>query len=240
MISDTHPLRTPKFMNLTRLGFFLDGWADLVEGYGDKADEIRNEVYKSLKSREMPDVKVFRAVGTAGIGQDGRPYNIATTFPGVSTIVYIGKHGKDILASWYTFVKPVPNWKVLGAIAILAGIIGLQFASDAMKAASQFSNAYFGLISTTQVLLAGLGTFIITTLSVWGAGVLLLAILGYFLIRDPLWVMVIRPNLFDADDIIAMSLSAHKSILRAIDKAGLDSAILRPKQSFIRRKNEEV
>jgi hypothetical protein len=42
----------------------------------------------------------------------------------------------------------------------------------------------------------------------------------------------VEPNLFDADDITAMSLSAHKSLIRALDKAGIDASKLRLKQSF--------
>ena len=43
---------------------------------------------------------------------------------------------------------------------------------------------------------------------------------------------VIEPNLFDADDITAMSLTAHKSLLRAMDSSGIDMSKLRLKQDF--------
>jgi hypothetical protein len=42
----------------------------------------------------------------------------------------------------------------------------------------------------------------------------------------------IEPNIFDAEDITAMSLSTHKSILRALDTTGIDITKLRLKRDF--------
>jgi hypothetical protein len=42
----------------------------------------------------------------------------------------------------------------------------------------------------------------------------------------------IEPNLFDAEDITAMGLSAHKTLLRSLDNSGIDVSKLRLKQKF--------
>jgi hypothetical protein len=61
-------------------------------------------------------------------------------------------------------------------------------------------------------------------------------------LRGSAWVFfIIQPNVFDAEDITAMSLSAHKSILRALDGSGIDISKLRLKQTFKGgRRGEEV
>ena len=41
-----------------------------------------------------------------------------------------------------------------------------------------------------------------------------------------------EPSLFDAEDITAMNLSIHKSLLRALDQGGIDSSRLRLKGEF--------
>jgi len=50
----------------------------------------------------------------------------------------------------------------------------------------------------------------------------------------------IEPNVFDAEDITAMSLSVHKSVLRALDSAGIDSSKLRLKQDFKGGRRDQV
>jgi len=60
----------------------------------------------------------------------------------------------------------------------------------------------------------------------------LVAAAGYFLKNDPLYFFYVEPNLFDVEDIAAMNQSVHKSVLRALDKAGIDTKLLRPKQEF--------
>ena len=43
----------------------------------------------------------------------------------------------------------------------------------------------------------------------------------------------VEPNIFDAEDITAMGLSAHKSIIRSLDSTGdIDITELRLKQNF--------
>ena len=241
MSDDTKTIQVAKSVNVNSLGFFLDGWADLAEGYGNKADEVRDEVYRSLKNREMPEVEVERVDGTVGIGKGQRPYNVTTTFPGVTTAIYIGKHGKDLLVSWYTYIRPVLNWRVITVLVVIAAFIGLRAGGGAITAARGFSEGFFeGLISGTQAFLLGVFTFLGVGLGALVFELGILSVLGFFITRDPFWAFVIQPNVFDADDIVAMSLSAHKSILKALDKVGLDTALLRGKQTYRRRRNEDV
>lgn len=228
-------------LNFRNLGFYIDGWADLAEGIGDKAEEVRELILNSLINRNMPEVKVEAAKVTTGLTSGNRNYTITTTFPGATTLVRSGQYGKDLLVTWSTYIKPVPNWKVLTVLTIIAAVFGLQAGSATIDAARSISSGFLeGLLSTGQMLITGLFAFVFGTLGALAVEIGLLAFLGLIILRDPFWVFVIQPNMFDADDIVHMSIVAHKAILESLDKVGIDTALLRAKQEFQRKRNEKV
>lgn len=236
---------TPSFvsrtLNFRSLGFYIDGWADVAEGIGDKVEEVRELILNSLVSRNMPEVKVEATRVSTGLTSENRNYTITTTFPGATTLVRSGQYGKDLFVTWSTYIRPVPNWKVLTVLTVIAAFFGLQAGSAAIDAARNISSGFFeGLISTGQMLIAGIFTFIFGTLGALAAELALLAFLGLIILRDPFWIFVIQPNIFDADDIVHMSIVAHKAILESLDKVGIDTALLRAKQEFQRKRNEKV
>lgn len=209
-------------VNVNQLGYFLDGWADLVEGMGEKTKEVRDALVTGLKEREMPEVYTNEITGVVGlVGGDHRAYTINQTAPGASTTVYIGKHGKDLYVSWRTFIKPVLNWLVIGlilGIAILIGIVAGQ--------------PDYGFSFTNFIL-----TFFL--LSALGFGSVAFA--GKIMRGSTLAYFFIEANIFDAEDITAMSLSTHKTLLRSLDISGIDVSKLRLKQTFKGgRRDEEV
>jgi hypothetical protein len=57
-------------------------------------------------------------------------------------------------------------------------------------------------------------------------------LVGIIFRRSPLVFLFREPSIFDADDITAMNLSVHKSMLRALDQEGIDSSKLRLKGEF--------
>ena len=71
------------------------------------------------------------------------------------------------------------------------------------------------------------------------------SIAGFFLgvLRHghPLAYILAIPTIFDADDAIALSLSVHKTVIHALDKAGIDTAVLHGRSSTTKgRLAEEV
>ena len=110
---------------MSRLGFYLDGWADLIESMGHSVHEIRKDVYSELKRRNMPEVEVNEVEAQAApLKQENRPYSIITRSPGATSAVYISKHGDDLYASWKVFLRYVLNKKLLLDMLKLAGGIG--------------------------------------------------------------------------------------------------------------------
>jgi hypothetical protein len=225
----TTPTLPPNSINVNALGYFLDGWADIVEGMGDKVETVRANVLNELHNREMPEIQVNKMTGVVSLtSNQRRPYLITTTAPGATTAINISKHGKDLFASWKTFIRPVLNQKVifitLGICAFLGLITGGVDSGGMFGGGPSFS--FGGWISSTIL-------FLILAAAILGFG-------GRIFKGSFLAFFFVEPNLFDADDITAMSLSTHKSILRALDGAGIDVSKLRLKQDFKGGRRDEV
>lgn len=188
-------------------GYYLDGWADLVEDRGDKSSEVRQDFFKRLKARNMPDVNLSQA--TPSLNNEKRPYSIAATHPGARTLIYIDARGPDLFVSWKTFIKPVLNGQTIASIALVAGFIAL--------------------IAWTKLgFIFALFTFVMLALLITGA----VATIGRFTKGSSVAYFFIEPTLFDADDIAAMGLAVHKTLLHALNNAGIKEDALRLKRNF--------
>ena len=208
------------------LGVFLDGWADIAEGIGERVEEVQNIIHQSLLERDMPEVKVEAVRVTAGMLSEKRHYLVTSTYPGITTTIRAGRYGKDLFVTWSTYIKPVFNWKILG------GILGVAFLFALIDGGWSSIFTFFGIFGLLFITLSLVGLF--------GLLFITLSLVGLFVYRDPLWVVIVQPTIFDADDLVAMSLAAHKSILKALDQVGVDIALLRAKQDYHRKRSEEV
>lgn len=90
------------------LGHFLDGWAHLVEGEGDSAQAVRDNLIQRLYDREMSGVRIasISAIPKSGKSEPERPYIVTSKYPGFTTAIYVDSHGKDLYVSWKTYLKP--------------------------------------------------------------------------------------------------------------------------------------
>lgn len=208
----------------------LDGWADLIEDKGEKAQEVKQLVYQYLIERNMPDITVEQREGIARIiGSSKRPYNITQTHPGATIAIYVGQHGKDLYVSWRAFIKRVlhPRLYIALAIAAIVGFFAFVYVLRRMTTgffafmpgSGSFVSAFFMALGVT------IGVLFIEYLALWWG--------GYYLRGgDSSAFFYVKPTRFDSDDITAMMLAAHKSLLRALDKVGVDTSQLRLKQQF--------
>jgi hypothetical protein len=215
-------------INVHTLGEFLDGWADVIEGMGDKVDDVRDKVVSQLQARNMPDVQIKKQLGiVSSMKRQGRQYVITTTYPGATTAIYIGKHGQDLYVSWRTFHKPIWNIILLLAIVAIPGFVGCS-----CSIASFVMRGDFSLLSSSTANMLTVSLCCSSFLAILVTEILLLMLIGKVVKGDPWAYFQIEPSLFDADDIIAMSLSVHKSLIRALDNAGIDVSKLRIKREF--------
>jgi hypothetical protein len=321
------------------LGYYLDGWADLIEGMGAKVEKVRADILRQLKERNMPDVYVEEVQMKEGLItlDSHRDYVINTTFPGVTTTIYVAKHGNDLFASWRTFICPTINWLFMAiyyGIAFLSVISINKYINEQLfSGMNLFSSNSDGLTKNSIVLILSYFTtiiisaliypfvynkiveyfikrrnigvinmkqeifnfirkhpnifwesdiqknykllniyisFILGTLmffiAAWSdiirnqdlndfiRGILdvparflnlllysipmfffilfVVAIAGIFLRRNILAFILKEPSLFDQEDITAMSLTVHKTLLHALDMTGIDVSKLRIKGEF--------
>jgi hypothetical protein len=218
--SSTPPIKTVS-VDVNNLGNHLDGWADLLEGMGEKVNEVQQFVLNSLIDREMPQIQVYDVIGHTSItSNERRPYLLATTYPGATTAIYIQNHGKDLYVSWRTFLKRNLNWGLILMIAGIAFLIGFVF--EVVLGSN--SSYYRQTVSIYRIIYVFLIVLILE--------VIVVGIVGRIKKRNFWSYFYIEPNLFDAEDITAMSLSAHKSLIRALDSVGIDATKLRLKQNF--------
>ena len=178
-----------------------------------------------LQERGMPEIQVSKKTGYVSlVASEHRAYTIATTSPGATTTIYVGKHGKDLYISWRTFIRPVINQGVVIILLFASVVLGLITGGI-----QQSGGGLFGGQSRTYFSMTG---FLFYTVIFLLLAILIVAIAGRIWKGNFLAFFFIEPNVFDADDITAMSLSAHKSLIRALDNAGIDVTKLRLKQNF--------
>ncbi len=210
-------------INVNKLGFYLDGWADLIEDMGSKADQVRKDVLKQLRLRNMPDIDVRAWEGyVSSISRERREYLASMTDPGSVTTIYVAEHGKDLYASWRTWIEQVLNVKLLQIVGVVCGVLG--FFTGGLRGSTDFFRNTQSTISITGWVTSTIGLLILAAI--------LIAVAGRIVKGGFLAFFFIEPNMFDAEDITAMSLSVHKSLLRALDNSGIDISKLRLKRDF--------
>jgi len=195
-----------------RLGFYLDGWADLIDDMGGLTDEVRQALMKDLERRKMPSIKYKDGLVSFDLMKtEKRRYALLKTDPGVTTTMDIGEHGTDLYVSWRTYIKPTIN--VLTIVVLIV----------------------FGII------IGGLGEHFVFFLLGFVGGAVLLWMAGAGIFRDPYKFFLDDVTVFDAEDITALSLSAHHALLSALDQTGIDTSKLRIKEKFSGgRKGEDI
>lgn len=205
-------------VSLDRVGAYIDGWADLIENQGGKAERVRAEVVAILRQRypEKP-VEVVNGSVIIGAKRAARPYALTRTPPGATATIYVGERGQDLYVSWRAFRGTVFNrliYVVLGA-AVLLTLILLQ----------QLGNFFLALVAF--ILLAGALFWLLTKYSE--------AVKG-----SAMAIFYVEASLFDQEDMVATNLAVHKSLLQALDKIGIDPKELRLKQNFNAGANDTV
>lgn len=220
----------------SRLGYYMDGWADLIEGMGSKAEDVRADVMKQLVERGMPDVVVEAINMNEGILSDKhRNYVVTATFPGVTTTIYVSEHGSDLFASWRTFVRTTIDeelMSVYGVISFLLTIAGYIINNWSDIINLNVGKIFKGLLNPDNInnyTLLSLITYFLIILLI----ILFLAVIAGIIIKQNILAFILKePSLFDKEDIAAMSLTVHKTLIRSLDTVGIDVSKLRLKGEF--------
>lgn len=211
------------------LGTRLDGWADILLGAGAQAQMVAESFEQQLLAQNMPVVKIVPETLTPG-GWSGkrRSYYLVQIEPGASMAVYINRFGENLYLAWDMYVRPIIRWPIL-VIALC-----LIFALPALACFVGYNGdfltrpAYAGVGGSTALL-------IITLLCSPAAGVGLLfgaGLIGLIQRGNATAFFIKEIDTFTADDITAMMMSVHKTLLAALDEAGLKTDLLHEKDRF--------
>jgi len=225
------PVPNQVTFHIRESGLYLDGWADVVENRGEVVTKVIDLLFDVLSNRQMPDVRITRSSYThseMGGPSQTRFYTLTGTYPKGTTYIYVGDHGQDLLVSWRTFVKPVANIENFLAIGLISFFIAF-FVGWGVNSMSRYSilgtPLYdgFGLQLTCFTFTFGFFALLFASL---------FALAGRVLHGDISYYFQRQPTLFDIDDITAMSITVHKSLLSALETVGIEKDLLRLKQDF--------
>lgn len=221
-------------INVNKLGHFLDGWAELIEGMGEKAEQVRHDALERLDLKEMPEIRLGDVIANDGSFNKKRNYIISKTDPGATTAIYIAQHGKDLYVSWRTWLAATLNIGLIIVLLIVAALGGYFSFGTREVMGGSFLSSY----TYTQTWAAGwIGASTVLLL----LEVLFLTWAGRVTKGNPYAYFFLEPTVFDGEDITAMSLSVHYAILRSLDNAGIDTSKLRIKEKFTGgRRGEDI
>lgn len=211
------------------LGTRLDGWADILLGAGAQAQMVAESFEQQLLAQNMPVVKIRpRTLTPGGWSGKRRSYYLVQIEPGASMAVYINRFGENLYLAWDMYVRPIIRWPIL-VIALC-----LIFALPALACFVGYNGDFL-----TRLAYAGVGgstaLLIITLLCSPAAGVGLLfgaGLIGLIQRGNATAFFIKEIDTFTADDITAMMMSVHKTLLAALDEAGLKTDLLHEKDRF--------
>jgi hypothetical protein len=237
-------------IKLSRLGLRIDGWADLVEGAGGKATVALQAVTDTMKRRGMPavEIKPDNAAPNA-ISSKRRPYVLVEMPNGASVTAYLGQYGSDLYASWDLYIRPKLETRTVIIILVLSLLSVIPGSLCGSVSSFSFLGQLGKLLNPQSIFGGGGGganltgyyfAVIFSLLCLSGVGFLasviflafLVAVAGYVVKGNWLAFFIKELTPFDADDIGAMGLAVHKSVVLALDSVGVSIKTLRLKEVF--------
>ena len=190
----------------------VDGWSDLVAGEAEKAAEIEQNFVDDFNARGLSYVDLGRVEISSGLQL--RAYQVARHQAG-SVAVYANPAGKDLMFGWDLKVAQKVSWKRIGILALAAVIISFLV--------SLFSGSPF-LYFLEQWINGMIG---------WAFNVAILGLIAGKVMKGDIWYMFIeKPEAAALQELSALAMAVHQSLLAAVKKAGLEEASLRVKETF--------
>jgi hypothetical protein len=213
----------------------------LLEGLGDRAEELRDTVTDRFNRRQIPDAKVDLSILTGqGIAIERRPFYRVRR--GLATVwLYVARFGQDLYISQVSYVKgPISTLRLLvaGGLATLVGISWVNaFAAytnvqDALSSVSLFGGggvAPSGELILSSVCCTGpLGSLASLALILGAA----FSVSKFLTEKDVLALFRSPPNEFQEDDIVSLEKAVNETVRQAADLIGIDRKLLAPGQAY--------
>ena len=247
-----------KKLDIDNLGVFIDRWSNVFEGKAALAEIVQGKVLNELQARGIQDVTVRPVIGVTSylFKSERRPYVVAQTHPGVTVAIYVSESGKDLYVSWRTHARSVFNRRVIEAMAYAAAfplILGLcaifltiynirntlipNPPSNLIKGLEDFQIFLQASASVVGWVLQGL---IIIFLFFFLTQILICTLFGFYFKGAFTYYFRTEPNVFDAEDVAALSTTVHQVLLHAVDSAGIDISEIPEKVIHTSRRSERI
>ncbi|HVP22019.1 MAG TPA: hypothetical protein VMS73_09190 [Anaerolineaceae bacterium] len=192
------------FFNRLRMGTFsarMDTWNELIEGGGEKAEEVERNFVELFNKRQVTYVDLQQVEVTSGLLQ--RSYQVARHRSG-SVSVFANPAGIDLMAGWEMSILQKPNWKMMGYLVLAAIVI------------SFLTNLPYGWLFGHFLVEWILGVFS------WILPVIAVGLVAGKIIKGDIWYMFIeKPDPAGEQEIRALAKAAAQTLQEAIKRAGL-------------------
>ena len=211
----------------------------LLEGLGDRAEELRDTITDLFRRRQLPDAHVNLVVLTGkGIAIEQRPfYRIQR---GLATVwLYVARFGQDLYVSQVSYIKgPLSVLRVLVAGALLALVV-LSWINVAVAAlnvqsalssfsllggGSEPSGFLIGALACCTGPLGGLASLALIVGAIY-------SVYRFLTEKDLLALLRSSPNEFQEDDIVSLEKAVNETVRQSADLLGIDRQLLAPGQA---------
>lgn len=209
----------------------------LLEGLGQRAEELRDTIADLFGRRQIPAAQVRQVLLTGkGVAVEQRLFYRVRR--GLATVwLYVARFGQDLYVSQVSYIKgPLSVLRMLVAGVLLA-LVGLSWinALVVFSTASSFSLGRWGSMYGPSELLIGalcctgpLGSIASLALIV-GA---IYSIYRFLTEKDLLALLRSSPNEFQEDDIVSLEKAVNETVRQSADLLGIDRQLLAPGQAY--------
>ncbi|MBC8074469.1 MAG: zinc ribbon domain-containing protein [Chloroflexales bacterium] len=201
----------------------VDSWGEVVDDKGELAAALQERFKQAVTQRQMPGVN-YEITSYISHKIGSREYLVVRSpRRGGRVAVYINQFGRDLYLAWDLWVSFQINWIVIAPILGLSVLCGPLFSW--LVALSRMFTAGNNVIVSLgwPVLLFAINVIILGAIVGWA---------GRFLRRD--WRSFFLTDLddFDIQDLRAILLATHDSLLQAANSVGIEEDQLRKKDKF--------
>lgn len=201
-----------------QVGEVVEMWADLIEGYGYRAEEFFQAFDEFVASRSIPEQHAaWDDLTATGFNAPARTMRFYRRNP-VVIAVYIARQGADLYVSWRAFVQ--------GKISeVKLALVGIFCVFLALLLSLRIQIGYGAITSVDGEAL--LRNFIILAV----ACLIGIATYGVFY-RKGDYLALLRNPIYELhyDDVTSLASAVHKSLIAAADKIGIDITKLEPRE----------
>lgn len=162
---------------VSKLGVWVDGWSDVIEGAAGYADEVKAEFIQEMQDAGVVGLRSAESLMSSGTSLP-QARQIIQSSSGASVVVNIAPYGKGLRVGWDLYTRRSPNWVTIG---VLGGVI-LFFALLTSIHSFQYDSALGGLISFFSVIT---GWPLVPIIGLMIAGKICKEDIWAFFVKDP-------------------------------------------------------